>query len=913
MKKILISLFLVLFLGTQLAFAHPSILDSSPAASSTAPAGTTQVVIHYSEAVDIDFSAIKVIDNNGNQIDNKDTKYFEAESSLVVTTPPLTDGIYTVTSKVLSKVDGHLVPDVLLFGVGDVSVPPPKQKDVTETIYFPEAGSRFPGLVGQVIVLGAAISSLVMWRAVGRKNILKDSALDLQKFYHSKFSTITGVGLFLVFASNILMLVVQTIRLETSASSVLQTSFGSVWIVRMAVTVILLAVWFLMENKASASPRKQGLLVGLSLVLIGTTTIIGHGTASEQLPAVIIDYVHNLISSVWIGGVIFFAFILIPTFARLEDGKRERITLLMIPKFSSMIIIALGAIIVTGPTLLWLLEDDLGLLSESYYGYMIIAKISIASAMVALGGYNQVKIQRSAEKKLESGVITVHRKLKRSLRAEAALGIILLGVVAMLANSSLPMGQAQESTQQVNYGLDTSVFSESVEFDVSIEPFRSGANTISVSAFDSGGKPLDDLDGIKVKLSNPEKGVAPFDVPLAKSESQGSTYEGEITYGFSGKWDMEFEVQRTYNPNEGTSLMAFVKPSVTELNLGITEYGLPESAAPLYPAYDGDDTIWISDASKPRLWKFSMSEKQFTPYTFDGKTTVFLKIDGERVWFTDTPDSKIGYFDTTTEEFHIIPLPIKSIPISLETDLDGNIWIALVDQHMLLKYYPQSGQFEEYKTATNPSGPVAVTRDSVGNIWFAESQSGKIGVIDPQNGKMEEFAPEEPLKEPFSLFIDIDGNIWISEHVGSSIVRFSPFLKTFESVRIADPEALPFGMAYDKFENIWLAQHTVDKLGVYDPQNGVFAEFAIPTQSTFTQFLTSDKNGDIWFVEQRGNKLGSVAISENPLIGIVQQRTGVKIGYFEMAAPLISAGIVAASLFFVKSVQDRRRLDSLID
>jgi copper transport protein len=912
LKKILISLLLVFSLAIPAVFAHPIIVDSSPVASSTAQAGTTQVIIHYSEAVDIDYSEIKVLDNNGNQIDNKDTKYFEGESSLVVTTPPLTDGIYTVTSKVLSKVDGHLVPDVFLFGVGNVNVPPPKQKGITESVYFPEAGARYPGLVGQVIVLGSAISSLVMWGVVGKKNLIRQDMPDLQKLYHSKFSSITGAGLFLVFASNILMLIVQTIRLETSASSVLQTSFGSVWIVRMAITVVLLAVWFLMENKTMASPKKHGLIVGLSLVLIGTTTVIGHGAASEQISAIIIDYAHNLISSVWIGGVIFFAFILLPTLARLDDDKKERLTLLMIPKFSSMVIIALGVIIISGPTLLWLLEDDLGLLSQSYYGYLIIAKIAIASAMVALGGYNQFRIQRSAEKKIETGNISVHKKLKKSLRAEAVLGIILLGVVSLLANSSLPMSQAQEETRQISYGFDTSVFSENVGFDLSIEPFRSGVNRISVSAFDSQGNPLEDLGEIRVKISNPEKNIAPLEVPLTKSESQGSRYEGEITFGFSGKWDVELEAQRTMHANEGTDLVVFVKPHVAELKTQVAEYSLPESAAPLYPAYDGDDTIWISDASKPRLWKFSISEKQFTQYGFEGKTSVFLKIDGDKIWFTDTPNSKIGYFDPVSEEFHLIALPTESIPISLETDLGGNLWIALVDKHSLLKYDWKSNQFEEHVIPTNPSGPVALTRDTAGNIWFAESQGGKIGVINPQNGKIREFAPDTPLKEPFALFIDTNGDIWISEHVGLRITKFSPFLETFEPVPVSDPNSLPFGMVSDRFDNIWIAQHTVDKLGVYDPQSDEFSEVTLPTQSTFTQFLTSDKNGDIWFVEQRGNKLGSVTISESPPMGPVQAQPSAYFRYSELVSPLISAGIIATSLFFVKSVRDRRRLDSLV-
>jgi copper transport protein len=906
---------LTFVLGFPLVYAHPIILSSNPAQSATASSGITQVIIHYSEAIEIDFSTIKVLDSSGNQIDNKDTQYFESESSLVVTTPPLEDGIYTVTSKVLSRVDGHLVDDAFVFGVGDVSVPPPKQKDITDEIYFPEAGARFPGLVGQVIVLGSAISSIVIWRTVKRKNLIKENFADLQTLFHTKFSSVTGIALFLVFASNILMLVVQTIRLQTAAASVLQTSFGSIWILRMAITVILLAVWFLMENKTSYSPKKQGIILGLSLVLIGTTTIIGHGTASEQLAAVAIDYIHNLIASVWIGGTIFFGFILLPTFTKLADNKKELMTLLMIPRFSSVFIISLGILILTGPTLLWLLEDNLTLLGQSYYGFLIIAKIVIASIMIAFGSYNQFKIQRSAEKEVKSKEIFVHKKLKKSLKTEAILGIILLGVVALLTNASLPTPPTQEAAaQQISYGFKTSVFSENVRFDVTIEPFRSGTNTVAISAFDSSGKPVDDLSNVKMKISNPQRNIAPIEILLNQDGTQQlPKFEGETTFGFSGKWVVELEAQRTQHVNEGVSFTVFVKPHISELKTDITEYGLPDSAAPLYPAYDGDDTIWISDTSKGRLWKFSISEKQFTPYEFEGETTVFLKIDNEgKVWFTDSPESKIGYFDPTSEEFTLISLPTESIPISLETDLTGNIWIALVDQHMILKYDQKTNQFEEYKTPTNPSGPVGLTRDSNGNIWFAESQGRKIAVIDPQTGKIQEFMPEEPLKEPFFLFIDLDGNIWISEHTGLSIVKFNPFLQTFEFVPVTDPNSLPFAMAPDKFDNIWLAQHTADKLGVYDPDKNEFIDIDIPTKSTFTQFLTADKDGNIWFVEQRTNKIGNVILSEIPQITIISEQPMIELRYSEFVAPFISAGIIASSLFFVKSIRDKRNLDAII-
>ena len=105
-----------------LAHAHPFLIDSVPPQGGNVPGGTTKIITYYSEAVEIDFSELKIYDSNGNQIDNRDTSYHEGEESLSVTTPPLEDGVYTIASKVLSKVDGHLVQAAIVFGVGEVTV-----------------------------------------------------------------------------------------------------------------------------------------------------------------------------------------------------------------------------------------------------------------------------------------------------------------------------------------------------------------------------------------------------------------------------------------------------------------------------------------------------------------------------------------------------------------------------------------------------------------------------------------------------------------------------------------------------------------------------------------------------------------------------------------------------------------------
>ncbi|WP_320416664.1 hypothetical protein [Candidatus Nitrosotenuis chungbukensis] len=207
-----------------------------------------------------------------------------------------------------------------------------------------------------------------------------------------------------------------------------------------------------------------------------------------------------------------------------------------------------------------------------------------------------------------------------------------------------------------------------------------------------------------LKVSNPQRNIAPINIPISKISEKQNEYQGNLAFGFSGNWNIEIEAKRKDHANESIGFSVVIKPHVSELKTQITEYDVPvKDAGILYPIYDGRDTIWISDSSQPRLWKFSLESKQFKSYTFEGgKTTVFLKLASDGlVWFTDTPDSKIGYFDPVTEKFQIISLPTKSIPISLETDLEGNVWIALVDQNMLLKYDPSTGQFEEHEIPTS--------------------------------------------------------------------------------------------------------------------------------------------------------------------------------------------------------------------
>ena len=911
---------LVFFLGFPLASAHPFLLDSEPGQGQNAPTGTTQIITNYSEAVEIGFSELRVYDANGNQVDNKDTAYNGGETSLIVTTPPLEDGVYTITSKVLSKIDGHLVQAAIVFGVGDVKIDSSllEKQENSETTFIPESIARFPGLVGQTIVLGGVIVSITIWSS--QQTRFREVFADINEQFKIKFSKIIGIGVIATFASNFIMLGVQTWRLETSPLDVIGTTFGTTWLIRMIITIIIIGLWFWMEKKNEITIKGQIPLLIASLILIATTTMMGHGASTELEAPWILDYSHNLLSSIWIGGVIFFAFVALPTITKTENSIKEKITLSLIPRFSGLFIIAIGILIITGPTLLWFLDDNVASLTDSTYGKLILIKIAIAAAMIGFGGMYQIKFLKNMSD-LEK--LNISRKISKPLKFEAGLGIALLAVVALLVNSSLPAGEIQSADAiQGTFGYESVLFSENAKFDVKVLPAGIGSNTISVIVTSYDNKPLADISGLKVKVSNPQKNISPIEAEVTENIQDSVTkYSADATFGFAGNWQIELEAQRAENSNENAIFSLQIKPSLNDIRTEITEYDFPaEETAPLFPVYDGEN-IWISDAQKPRLWKFSIEDEQFTPYTFDGLTTIFMDIgkDG-KIWFTDTPNSKIGSFDPKTEKFETIQLPQfnlaikKSLPTSVGVDNENDVWVAVIDQSLLLEYNQSTKKFKIVNTITPEAGPTAIEIDDANNVWFAESLVGKLGKIDGETKELTEFTPQgEPMAEPFALMIDKEENVWIAEHIGPAISKFNPILQDFKQIKISNPDSLPFGMAFDKYDNMWVAQHVIDSLVVYDQSSGQIIEIAIPTEGSFTQFVIADDNGDIWFVEQRGGKLGKVSISAVPSqIGTVQEVKSQDIMYVELVAPIIAAGIIATALFYVKSVKDKRRIDDLI-
>ncbi|MGH9978890.1 MAG: copper resistance protein CopC, partial [Nitrososphaeraceae archaeon] len=370
---------LILFPLAGIVFGHAFVLNSSPSPSESLEKAPARVEVSLSEPVDDKYSEVKVIGPDGNQVDNQDTQHFDGdESTLGVTLSKdgLEDGVYTVSTKMLSQIDGHVTQDAFIFGVGE-SAPLPSAagnsqaeldtvaKSPFEELSVPDAIARYPALVGQVIVVGAAFASLWLWkpfakinwfgsflgknedgyggdrkqrRTAPRRSTLYDLGI-FRKRVERQLVKMMLIGAVIVVLADFAMIFALAYSLNVGMFDAMTTKFGNIWFVRTGISFLLLALIVFVYLKVSkraaqstkSSPAKGtgvnpltggGLLlkrelvaimiVGISTLL--TTSLMGHGaaiTTGAQIP-ISIDFVHNLAAAVWIGGVFYLAIAVVP-------------------------------------------------------------------------------------------------------------------------------------------------------------------------------------------------------------------------------------------------------------------------------------------------------------------------------------------------------------------------------------------------------------------------------------------------------------------------------------------------------------------------------------------------------------------------------------------------------------------------
>lgn len=939
--------FLVLCISYAIeVFAHPFYVDSTPKPFQNAPESPREVSVFFSEPIELPYSDISVLGPDGKAVDNKDAHNVNGQTSSIAVSlqdnPP--SGIYTVTTKVLSAVDGHVVDNSFTFGIatdltsgsngddGDGANQlaglsgHQSEKDI---LSIEESLSRFPGYLGQVIAFGVAFAIIWLWKPFNQIPWLFKLLAPFRNRLSEVATKILIVGASLILVSGIAMIIVQSASVDATILEIISTKFGNVWSIRMIQASALLLLTVRIFRRSTKKGQHAGTaeisaVLALAISLLVTYSLIAHAAASNLPLAILADFCHSVVASIWIGGVIFLAFAFIPKLASLQvsDSVKATVLSILIPRFSTVVVVSLGIILITGPLLLWTLENDLEITLASLYGRVLLGKLTIGLVMIAMGGFHQFLTQKkfgsllvsatssgSSSAKNRSGsenapetksrdqFLKSVKRLDKGLKIEAALGVGLLFMVSLMANMALPSGEfpayeradAEDTTGAASTASaslagnrappNEKEFSEVAylvdgnRIQLNIKPFTLGQNTFEVTYYDSNDSIARFINSSTIKLTQVERGIGPIEVDMSK-QSPGF-FSVDTAFSLAGRWTVQVlgESIRQGTPNLVGIFDVDVKPSLSELQFSIEEYKTPQPSLPLYPIYDAvTRTIWVGDSmpGSGRLWEFDTESENYTEHQINIVsliTTTAFGNDG-KIWYLDPTKSIVGYFNPQTNGSEQYTIPIEGVPSGMAIDQreQEDVWLAVGGQsNSIVSLSPSSGNITVFEIPTPDSLPTSVAVDSLGYVWFTES-IGKVGRLDPVSGNITEYQPSGgSLEEPTAILPDPESsNVYISEHEGKAISVLDPVLNLFNRYPAVNPDGLPFGMALDTYGNVWFAQHVIDEIGVLDPTNGEISEVKVPTRGSFVQWLVPDDQGRIWFAEQRGSSLGSVASFLSP-------------------------------------------------
>ncbi|HSA74571.1 MAG TPA: hypothetical protein VLE21_00100, partial [Candidatus Nitrosocosmicus sp.] len=651
-------------------------------------------------------------------------------------------------------------------------------------------------------------------------------------------------------------------------------------------------------------------------------SLMGHAAAvSSNYLYIMLDFIHNIAASLWIGGVIYLAFVAIPSLQnnllhdeignirsirKLKIGKIifakkvmkeseadnknsydpsntiliDSIISIIIPRFSFVPVTILGTILISGPFLLYVLEDNLSLTLSSLYGKVLVAKLILAGMMIIMGAYYQIfihskslwnvahhtnlgtsqyQIAANSKKSHSYSAKKILSRFNAALKVEVLFGILLLGSVALLTSTGLPESEegipvtsaAQEellfesnadqppyintafipdddiensSTDKNdilgNYPVTGNISNTYTKVLLSIEPYLPGNNNLKVSFVDPYNNPVD-IDQVKLKTTFVEESASPVSVTFAPIQidavkESAGVFSTNTSFGFMGSWKIEVE---------GIS----------------SQRNMPN----IYAVFDA--------FVKPTLDQMSFNITEFKTFIENSSGTranlsqpLYPVYDPTRnvIWTGDTVlnSGRILEFDLDNTNYTEHKINGTRIISQLALDSNNNIWYLDPLNRLLGYYNPQNDSNENYILFSQ--SPITNSLNNQEQSSSSSSSSSASPPIPP----LSSYLASEAQGAPSALAIDSKGNVWVTIANTNIILKFNPLYKSFERIELPSSNANPLSIAFDDNDIAWVAEGGSNSIAKVTTQDGNYTVREFFPNGTGVNQLTNNSLNDPIFI-----------------------------------------------------------------
>ena len=594
-----LSIAFVLLLASP-AFAHAAILESNPPPGGVLQKAPKRLTLTFSELVEVRAGAIRIYNSSSERVDDGGTDVINNRVEMPV--PSLPNGEYVVTWRVVSA-DSHPVEGAFTFQIGAAgNASSPRFQGLAQRLLGQQGGEKVVGaaygvtrglvFAGLALLIGSTAFALLVWPGA------RTSARTARWVWAGWAATFIGsVGGLLLYGPYASGLGLGEITQPGLLGDTLDTSFGQVWLARVVllmVAVPLLRVVLSRRRDTTRSVPRWLLAVAaaLAVLLASTPALSGHAVTGDWVTvAVIADIVHVLAMSVWLGGLAVLATVLLP--GRPAAEVRAPLT-----RWSRVALLSVTAIVVSGGFQTWRQVGSLDALRSTDYGRMLIVKLVLFAALVAVAAFSREIVLRmfpagpgdlgdgdlddvdvddvdvGDEDATESGVARARvpvltggsddgpldraayaderielRNLRRAVWVEVTAAMAILVVTALLVNAA-PAKTAFAGNFTSN-AVGVTLKSNKVWVDITITPGRKGVNDIHISTVRPDGAPRDVQD-LTITFALPSEKVAPIKVALRKL-GPGHYLAPGFVMSSNGTWRVTANV--TISPSTRVSII----------------------------------------------------------------------------------------------------------------------------------------------------------------------------------------------------------------------------------------------------------------------------------------------------------------------------------------------------------------------
>lgn len=513
----LVALIAVLWPATGAA-AHALRISSDPDDGSTLKVSPAEVSVTFSEEPDPALSALKVLDSSGaSHQRGQATPVPGQPATLHVAVDHLADGVYTVTWRTVSHVDGHLAAGSFSFGVGVSPAGATTANAAVSSSPSPSAtavASRWVFYVGTMVLFGAAALRVLA---------LTDTPRRL------KWLLVAGWVVAVVGAAGI----TQAARSGAGVplSRLIGSSLGHAFLLRaVPLAVVAVAVVVVLVTRRERRWPAIAVAVAAGAVMAGEVAST-HAAASRSWHwfQVTAQWLHFASVSVWIGGLATLALVL-PGLVASERAKAAR-------RFSTVAGLALVLVVASGGQRALAEVGAWGRLTSTGFGRWVLLKIGVLGLLAALGAANRYRnVPRAG---------TSPRGLRRVGGAElglAALALVATGFLQNLAPASVAAAAVAKPPPPLV--VDGSDYGTSVRVHLTISPGTAGFNRFVAGVVDYDTRRPVVADKVSLRFSFPSRpDVGDSDLTLDRQPTGAYAAQG-ANLALDGRWDVTVLIER---------------------------------------------------------------------------------------------------------------------------------------------------------------------------------------------------------------------------------------------------------------------------------------------------------------------------------------------------------------------------------